>query len=90
MLEKTIEWSDTEALIRFNLGHPAVTWWRFLRVMMSAFFTSFFKQRGFKVGSVGILESLYQSFSAFITYAKLWELQNKNKIQKTTYLFPKT
>lgn len=79
MLEKTMQWSDLEAKLRFEAGHPKMTWWRFLRVMLTAFFDSFIKQNGYKAGVVGILESFYQSFSIFITYAKLWELQKNEK-----------
>jgi (heptosyl)LPS beta-1,4-glucosyltransferase len=80
MLNKTIEWSKTEAELRFNSGHPKMTWWRFPRVMISAFFDSYVKQGGYKVGTVGIIESMYQAFSAFVTYARLWELQQKIKV----------
>jgi glycosyltransferase involved in cell wall biosynthesis len=79
MLNKTIEWSSTEAILRYNSGHPPMTWWRFPRVMMSAFLNSYIKQKGYKAGTAGVLESIYQSFSMFITYAKLWELQKLNK-----------
>lgn len=82
MLNKTIEWSSQEALLRYNANHPRMSWWRFPRVMMTAFFNSYVKQQGFKAGTVGIIESIYQSFSMFITYAKLWELQNKVKIKE--------
>lgn len=81
MLKKTIEWSDVEAELRLKTDHPKMTWWRFPRVMISAFFVSYVKQEGWKVGTVGLIESIYQGFSAFITYAKLWELQNE-KIDK--------
>lgn len=84
MLAKTIEWSDMEALTRFNLDHPKITWWRFIRVMMTAFFMSYIRQQGFRAGLVGILESFYQSFSIFITYAKLWELQNQIRHKNKT------
>lgn len=76
MINKTINWSTTESLLRYNSGHPKMTWWRFPRVMISAFLNSYIKQGGYKAGTVGIVESVYQSFSSFITYAKLWELQN--------------
>src|ERR1035437_3841154 len=75
MLNKTIEWSTQEAMLRYNNGHPQMTWWRFPRVMLTAFFDSYIKQGGYKAGAVGLVESVYQSFSMFITYAKLWELQ---------------
>jgi glycosyltransferase involved in cell wall biosynthesis len=77
MLNKTIDWSDKEALLRFNSNHPKMTWWRFPRVMATAFFDSYIRQRGFKAGTAGIVESMYQAFSMFITYAKLWEMQSK-------------
>ncbi|MDP3955421.1 MAG: glycosyltransferase family 2 protein [bacterium] len=78
MLSKTIEWSKIEADLRYKSNHPKMTWWRFPRVMLGAFFDSYIKQRGWKAGIVGIIESLYQSFSIFITYARLWELQKKS------------
>lgn len=81
MLAKTIEWSKIEAELRYNKGHPKVTWWRFPRVMLTAFFDSYIRQNGWKVGMVGLIESLYQSFSIFITYARLWEMQEKLKMK---------
>lgn len=80
MVAKTNEWSDTEAVLRLRSGHPPVVWWRFLRVMLTAFFDSFIKQGGWRTGTVGWIESIYQAFSIFITYVKLWELQQKKKL----------
>ena len=77
MLNKTIKWSKTEAELRFNTNHPKMTWWRFPRVMTTAFFDYYIKQGGYKVGTAGFIESIYQAFSIFITYARLWELQQK-------------
>ncbi len=82
MLDKTIKWSTTESLLRYNSNHPQMSWWRFPRVMVSAFLGSYIKQKGYKAGGVGIVESVYQSFSAFITYAKLWELQKNASLKK--------
>jgi len=83
MLNKTIEWSTQEALLRYNSGHPKMSWWRFPRVMLSAFFDSYIKQGGYKAGAAGVVESMYQAFSMFMTYAKLWELQNQVKNKKS-------
>lgn len=77
MVEKTNEWSEIEAQLRFKSSHPRMSWWRFPRVMLGAFYNSFIKQQGYRSGKVGFLESIYQAFSIFITYAKLWELQQK-------------
>ena len=78
MLAKTIEWSKIEAELRLKAGHPRMTWWRFFRVMATAFCDSYILQKGWKVGTVGLIESIYQAFSIFITYARLWELQNES------------
>lgn len=79
MLLKTIEWSKTEAELRYNANHPKMSWWRFPRVMTTAFLNSYIRQKGYKAGAVGIIESIYQSFSSFVTYARLWELQRKDQ-----------
>lgn len=78
MVEKTNKWSEIEATLRFNAGHPPVVWWRILRVMVTGFYESYITKGGWKVGKVGFIESMYQSFSMFITYAKLYEMQQKN------------
>ena len=77
MVYKTAEWSKIEAELRFKSNHPKMSWWRFPRVMISAFLNSYLKQGGYKIGTAGLVESIYQSFSMFITYARLWEMQNK-------------
>ena len=82
MVNKTLEWSKTEAELRFQSNNPKMTWWRFPRVMITAFLNSYIKQGGYKVGTVGLIESVYQSFSMFITYARLWEMQHKSKIKE--------
>jgi len=81
MLNKTIQWSKIEAELRLNADHPKMSWWRFYRVMGTAFYDSYVKQKGYKVGTAGLVESIFQAFSMFITYARLWELQ-ESKTQK--------
>lgn len=79
MVKKTIEWSKIEAELRYKNGHPKMTWWRFPRVMITAFLDSYVRQGGWKIGAVGLIESMYQSYSIFVTYARLWELQQKKQ-----------
>lgn len=79
MVEKTNTWSRVESRLRLEAGHPPVVWWRFLRVMATEFWEYFVHQGGWRVGTVGWIESIYQAFSIFITYAKLWELQQKEE-----------
>ncbi len=79
MVNKTIAWSKIEAELRFKAHHPPVVWWRFPRVMLTAFYDSYIRQKGYKAGTAGLIESVYQSFSMFITYARLWEMQQCRK-----------
>ncbi len=77
MVAKTNEWSEYEANLRFDTGHPVLVPWRFIRVMATEFISSYIKNKGYKNGTYGLIESMYQTFSIFITYAKLWEMQQK-------------
>lgn len=80
MLDKTIKWSKIEAELRLKANHPKINWWRFPRVMFTTFFEYYIRQKGWKVGTAGLVESIYQSFSMFITYARLWEMQRKVRV----------
>lgn len=82
MVNKTIEWSKIEAELRFNSNHPKMSWWRFPRVMTTAFLNSYVRQKGYKAGTAGLIESIYQSFSIFITYARLWEIQKRTELKE--------
>ena len=77
MVEKTNTWSDVEAKLRLESHHPKMSWWRFPRVMSTGFFRSYIQEGGYKNGTEGLIESIFQAFSMFITYAKLWEMQRK-------------
>jgi len=79
MLDKTIQWSRIEAELRYNSNHPRMSWWRFFRVIVTAFYDSYVRQKGYKVGTAGLVESMFQAYSMFITYARLWELQQNSK-----------
>ncbi|KKR87221.1 MAG: Glycosyl transferase, group 2 family [Candidatus Curtissbacteria bacterium GW2011_GWA1_41_11] len=77
MVAKTNEWSVVEARLRLDAHHPPVVWWRLVRVMITGFWESFVRNGGWRAGTVGFIESIYQGYSMFITYAKLWEMQVK-------------
>jgi len=87
MIDKTNQWSEIEAELLYKANHPRMSWWRFLRIMLTKFYYSFVKQGGWRVGVDGWIESIYQAFSYFIVYAKVWEYQNittKNSNVRTT------
>jgi len=75
MLGKTIQYTDYEAKLRFQSGHPPVTWWRFFRVMFTEFWHRFVSLSAAKDGRVGIIEGMFQVFNMFVIYARLWEMQ---------------
>jgi len=77
MVEKTKDWSKIEAQLLFNANHPPVTWWRILRMMFAEFWERGLKKQGWRDGTVGWIEIIFQMFSRFITYARLWEMQSK-------------
>ncbi len=84
MVEKTNKWSVLEAKMLYATGHPKMVWWRFIRIMMTELWIRLIKQGGVLDGVEGIIYGIYQSWSRFITYGKLWEMQlredNKNVI----------
>lgn len=75
MVEKTRDWSKVEAELLYKAHHPPVTWWRILRIMLSEFWQRGIKLQGWRDGTVGWIEIIFQMFSRFITYAQLWEMQ---------------
>lgn len=79
MVGKTNAWSEHEAKLRFDTNHPRLVPWRFVRVMVTEFMNSYLTNKGYKNGTYGLIEALYQSFSIFITYAKLWEMQQTQR-----------
>jgi glycosyltransferase involved in cell wall biosynthesis len=78
MVEKTNEWSEYEADLRAKANHPKMNVFRFMRVMVTGFLRSYIRENGYRNGTAGLVESTYQAFSMFITYAKLWEKQQKS------------
>ena len=82
MLEKTISWSPIEARLRFDANHPTIVTWRLVRVMLTGFWNSYVTQGGWRAGTMGWIESIYQGYSMFITYASLWEMQQREKLEK--------
>jgi len=83
MMEKTAQWSETEAKLRLKASHPQISGWRLLRVMLTEFWYRAIKKQGLKEGTEGWIEAIFQSFSIFITYVRLWEVQRKQSLEKT-------
>ena len=76
-LQKSINWSDIEAKLLFDSSHPPVTWWRVLRMGATTLFERLIKKQGFRDGTEGWIESIYQAFHTMVVYLRLWEKQNE-------------
>lgn len=79
---KSLEWSKIDAKLRFNASHPKMSGWRFLRIFISEIFNQGIVRRGFFNGTIGIMDSLLQVFSMYITYIRLWQLQQPKDLDK--------
>jgi len=75
MVEKTNRWSEIEAKLLFESRHPKMSWWRFIRIMLSELWLRLIIKKGFLDGIEGVIYTFYQMWSRFITYGKLWEKQ---------------
>ncbi|OGM62398.1 hypothetical protein A2961_03450 [Candidatus Woesebacteria bacterium RIFCSPLOWO2_01_FULL_39_21] len=77
MVDKTNKWSEAEAKLMFEAGHPPMNIIRFTTAVFREFWLRGVKQRAFIDGFEGTIYAVYQIFSRFVSYAKLWELQVK-------------
>lgn len=79
---KSLEWSKIDARLRLEAGHPPMSGWRFLRIFLSEIFNQGIRRKGFFSGTIGIMDSLLQAFSMYITYVRLWQLQQPKPLDK--------
>lgn len=79
---KSLEWSKIDAKLRMDAKHPKMSGWRFLRIFTAEILYQGILRRGFLNGSIGIMDSLLQAFSLYMTYVRLWELQQSKPRDK--------
>ncbi len=77
MVIKTNDWSEIEAKLMFEANHPKMNIPRFCSAMAREFWKRMILGLGFLDGPKGVIYALYQVFSRFVSYAKLWEMQIK-------------
>lgn len=83
MTLKTLKWSKAEAELLRQSGHPPVTWWRLLRALARELRCQALLKQSWRYGLEGWLESIFQVFSRFITYSRLWEKQRSESLEQT-------
>lgn len=79
MVEKTNKWSQIEAKLMFESRHPEMNILRFMSAVFREFWHRMIVKTAFLDGPRGIIYALYQVFSRFVSYAKLWEMQITKK-----------
>jgi len=79
MVKKTNDWSEIEAKLMFDANHPPMNIPRFISAIAREFWDRMIRKQGFRDGPEGVVYSLYQVFSRLVSYAKLWEMQEKAK-----------
>lgn len=82
MVEKTNKWSEIEGKLMFDANHPPMNVTRFLSAMFREFWLRMIRQTAFLDGKEGIIYAMYQVYSRFVSYAKLWELQERERMKK--------
>lgn len=82
IVQKSLDWSNIDAKLRLEAGHPKMSGWRFIRIFTSEIWNQGVVRGGFFAGTVGIMDSLLQAFSMYITYIRLWELQQKKPLDQ--------
>lgn len=79
---KSLEWSKIDAKLRLDADHPKMSGWRFLRIFITEVFNQGVKRGGFFNGTIGMMDSLLQAFSMYMTYVRLWELQQEKPLEE--------
>ncbi len=77
----TLNWSRAEAELLFKANHPPMKSWRFWRIVITELITRL-AQGLWKDGTEGTIEVIYQTFSRFLTYVRLWELQRQPNLKQ--------
>ncbi len=83
MLQKTLNFSENEANLRVAASHPPVVWWRFPRVILGEAWHRLVALQGWRQGTEGWIDGLFQALSLFVVYARLWEKQRRPTLEDT-------
>lgn len=79
---KTVNWSSIYAQLLLDSKHPKMSSWRFFRILITETLNQGIKRGGFFGGTVGVIDAFLQIFSQFITYVKLWQMQQSKPLDQ--------
>jgi len=84
IVKKTNRYTDKEATQYYDGDMAPVTPLTLLRKLHMEMIRRGLLKRGLLDGKIGLIQSIYQGFSVFMSYAKLYELQISTKFRKST------
>lgn len=79
---KALEWSKIDAKLRLDANHPKMTKWRFIRILITQYYAELIRRKGLFGGTVGIIDSVLQVFSFYMTYVRLWQMQQRKSLDE--------
>lgn len=82
MVIKSLDWANIDAKLRFESNHPPMAAWRFIRIIFSELWYQGIVRKGFFNGNVGTIDAILQAFSLYLSYVKLWQLQQQPSIEE--------
>ncbi len=77
---KSLEWSKIDAELRLNVNHPKMSGLRFIRILFSELFNQLIIRKGFKGGTIGVMDAILQTFSTLMSYIRLWQMQQSEPL----------
>lgn len=79
IVNKTINFEDKESELLYKADRP-VSRNTFFRKFFGELYRRLIKKQGFRDGTIGLIESLYQAFSKTITYLYLYEKKTRRSL----------
>lgn len=79
---KSLEWSKIDAQLKLDANHPKMSGWRFLRIFVTEIFNQGILRKGFFNGAIGVMDCMLQVYSMFMTYVRLWQMQQDKPLDK--------
>ena len=79
---KNLAWSKIDAKLRFDSHHPTMSSWRFVRSFLTETWNQGIGRKGLFNGTVGVIDSLMQTFFLLTSYIRLWEMQHTKPLNE--------
>jgi glycosyltransferase involved in cell wall biosynthesis len=72
---KALEWSYIDAQLKIDANHAKMDKKRFIKLIFTELNNQLIKRKGGFGGTVGTIDAILQAFSTFMSYVRLWQMQ---------------